>query len=106
MQLTTYLNFNGNCEAAFKLYAETLGGKITSMMMQGESPMGNNVPAEMREKIMHVTLEAPDGGALIRLRRNEYFKNCLQAAGCRWRSRRPSGRQGSGCASINSKFHG
>ena len=29
MQLITHLNFNGNCEAAFKFYAETLGGKIT-----------------------------------------------------------------------------
>lgn len=65
MQLITYLNFNGNCEAAFKFYAETLGGKITSMMKQGESPMGNNVPAEMKEKIMHVTLEVPDGGVLM-----------------------------------------
>ena len=61
MQLSTYLNFNGNCQAAFKFYAETLGGKITSMMTQGESPMGNDVPAEIRKKIMHVTLEVPDG---------------------------------------------
>jgi PhnB protein len=28
MQLNTYLNFNENCEAAFKFYAEALGGKI------------------------------------------------------------------------------
>jgi uncharacterized glyoxalase superfamily protein PhnB len=31
MQLITHLNFNGNCEAAFKFYAETLGGKITPL---------------------------------------------------------------------------
>ena len=65
MQLTTYLNFNGNCETAFKFYAETLGGKITSMMRQGDSPMGNDLPGEMKEKILHVTLEVPDGGVLM-----------------------------------------
>jgi uncharacterized glyoxalase superfamily protein PhnB len=27
MQLAAHLNFNRNCEAAFKFYAETLGGK-------------------------------------------------------------------------------
>ena len=43
MQVTTYLNFNGNREAAFKFYAEALGGKITMMMTQGESPMGDQV---------------------------------------------------------------
>jgi PhnB protein len=50
MQLTTHLNFNGDCEAAFKFYAETLGGKITFMMTQGESPMGDKVPEAMKDK--------------------------------------------------------
>jgi uncharacterized glyoxalase superfamily protein PhnB len=36
---------------------ETLGTKITSMMTQGESSIGDKVPAELREKIMHATLE-------------------------------------------------
>lgn len=65
MQLTTYLNFSGNCEAAFNFYGKTLGGKITSMMRQGESPMADRVPAEMKDKIMHATLELPDGGILM-----------------------------------------
>ncbi|HEY6621032.1 MAG TPA: VOC family protein [Steroidobacteraceae bacterium] len=65
MQLTTYLNFNGNCEAAFMLYAEVLGGKITMMMTQGESPMGDKVSTEMKNKIMHATLEVPGGGILM-----------------------------------------
>ena len=65
MQLTTYLNFNGNCEAAFKFYAETLGGKITLMMTQGESPMGDKVPEPMKDKIMHATLEVRGGSVLM-----------------------------------------
>jgi PhnB protein len=64
MQLTTYLNFNGNCEVAFKFYEEVLGGKITFMTKQGESPMGDKVPAEMKDKIMHAMLEVP-GGVLM-----------------------------------------
>jgi PhnB protein len=65
MQVTTYLNCNGNCEAAFKFYAQALGGKITMMMTQGESPMGDKVPMEMKNKIMHATLEMPGGGVLM-----------------------------------------
>jgi len=65
MQIATYLNFNGNCEAAFKFYAKTLGGKITMMMTQGQSPMGDTVPTEMKSKIMHASLEMPGGGNLM-----------------------------------------
>ena len=63
MQVTTYLNFNGDCQAAFKFYAQVLGGKITMMMTQGESPMRDKVPTEMKNKIMHATLEMPAAGA-------------------------------------------
>jgi PhnB protein len=65
MQVTTHLNFSGNCEAAFQFYAETLGGKITMMMTQGESPMGDTVPTEMKGKIMHASLEMPGGANLM-----------------------------------------
>jgi PhnB protein len=30
MQSNTYLNFNGDCQAAFKLYEQCLGGKIAA----------------------------------------------------------------------------
>jgi PhnB protein len=50
---------------AFNFYAETLGGNITFMMTQGESPMGDKVPAEMKDKIMHATFEVPGGGVLM-----------------------------------------
>jgi PhnB protein len=51
MQSNTYLNFNGECKAAFKFYEQCLGGKISGMMTYGESPMAEQTPTE---QIMHV----------------------------------------------------
>lgn len=65
MQVTTHLGFNGNCKAAFEFYVETLDGRITVMMTQGESPMADKVPTQMKDKIMHATLEFPGGGTLM-----------------------------------------
>jgi PhnB protein len=65
MQINTYLSFSGNCEAAFRFYESVLGGQITSMLTFGESPMGSQTPAEMKDKIMHGTLEAPGGAVLM-----------------------------------------
>lgn len=65
MQLVTYLNFNGNCEEAFDFYAKALGGTVTFRMRFGESPMADHTPAEMKDKIMHSTLEVPNKGVLM-----------------------------------------
>jgi PhnB protein len=56
MQLNPYLNFNGECEAAFKFYEQCLGGKIQTIMTWGDSPMADQVPLEWRHKIIHATL--------------------------------------------------
>ena len=61
MQLNSYLNFNGQCAAAFKFYERCLGGKIQMIMTHGESPMADRVAPEWRDKIMHVTLAVGDG---------------------------------------------
>ena len=58
--LEPYLNFNGNCETAFKFYAELLGGKIEMMMTHGESPIADQVPPEWRKKIIHARLTIGD----------------------------------------------
>lgn len=60
MQLNPYLNFNGDCEAAFKFYAEVLGGKIEMMMTHAESPMAEQVPPNWRKKIMHARMTIGD----------------------------------------------
>ena len=38
MQLNPYLTFNGQCEAAFKFYAQSLGGKIEAMFTHAGTP--------------------------------------------------------------------
>lgn len=61
MQVNTYLAFNGQCKEAFQTYERILGGKITFMMTNGESPMADKTPPEMKDRIMHVRLETPGG---------------------------------------------
>lgn len=60
MQLSTYLNFNDQCEAAFKFYEQCLGGKIDAMMTYEGSPMAEEVPPEWHNKIMHASLTLGD----------------------------------------------
>jgi len=60
MQLHPYLTFNGQCETAFKFYAQCLGGKIVFMQKHKGSPMENQVPAEWGDKILHASLSVGD----------------------------------------------
>jgi PhnB protein len=56
MQLNPYLLFNGQCEEAFKFYAQCLGGKIEAMMPHAGTPMEKHNPPEWRDKILHASL--------------------------------------------------
>jgi PhnB protein len=38
MQLSPYLFYNDNCEAAFKFYEKVLGGKIEMLLRAEEAP--------------------------------------------------------------------
>ena len=53
MQMTPYLSFNGDCEAAFKFYEQHLGGQPGAIFRYAESPMASDVPADWSHKIMH-----------------------------------------------------
>ncbi|WP_159992776.1 VOC family protein [Roseomonas sp. 18066] len=57
MRINAYLLFDGDCEAAFTLYAQVLGGRILAMMRHAGSPAEDQVPAEWRDKILHACLE-------------------------------------------------
>lgn len=59
MKIHAYLTFDGQCEAAFKFYAECLGGKL-ELMRFGESPEAENIPAEFHDRVIHVCLTAGD----------------------------------------------
>lgn len=63
MQLNAYLNFNGQCEAAFKFYEQCLGGKIEAMARFEDMP-GNDLP-ELRGRIMHAQLKAGGVDAVL-----------------------------------------
>ena len=56
MQIVTYLTFDGRCEAAFKFYADCLGGKIEAMIPHAGTHSAEHVPAEWQNKIMHASL--------------------------------------------------
>jgi PhnB protein len=60
MQLNPYLNFNGQCEAAFKFYEKTLGGKIEAMFTHAGTPAEQQTPPEWRDKILHARLTIGD----------------------------------------------
>jgi PhnB protein len=56
VQLSPYLNFNGQCEAAFKFYEQALGAKIETMFPYAGTPATEQVPPEWHNKIMHARL--------------------------------------------------
>jgi PhnB protein len=60
VQLIPYLIFNGQCEEAFKFYAQTLGGEIVAMFTHGETPAAEHVSPEMQSSIMHARLQVGD----------------------------------------------
>jgi PhnB protein len=60
MQMSPYLFFAGECEAAFKFYAQCLGGRIETMLTHEGTPAEAHVPPEWRKKIMHARLTVGD----------------------------------------------
>ncbi|MDB5394023.1 MAG: protein PhnB [Rhodospirillales bacterium] len=63
MQLSPYLNFNGQCEEALTFYAKVLGGEIIMMLKGKDTPMADKMPAEFKDKIMHGRISV--GGTLL-----------------------------------------
>ena len=59
MKMHAYLMFDGQCEAAFKRYAEIFGGNL-EMMRFADSPEDMEVPAEYQQRVMHVCLTVGD----------------------------------------------
>ena len=53
MQMSPYLSFNGQCEAAFTFYEQVLGGTPGPMFRYTGSPFAGQVSADWADKIMH-----------------------------------------------------
>src|SRR4051812_16102608 len=56
MQMTPYLSFNGQCEAAFTFYERCLGGQLGPLFRYAGSPMADQVPADWQDKVMHASV--------------------------------------------------
>jgi PhnB protein len=53
MQMSPYLSFRGDCEAAFQFYEACLDGKLGAIFRYAGSPMADQVPADWQDKVMH-----------------------------------------------------
>jgi PhnB protein len=56
VKLTTYLNYGGNCEEAFRFYEQHLGGKINFLMRHADIPGGSPAPEAWRDKVLHADM--------------------------------------------------
>ena len=56
MRLDVYVNYPGNCDEAFRFYAEHLGGMITGIVRHAEQP-NPNIPADWTDKVLHARIE-------------------------------------------------
>jgi len=53
VQVSPYLSFTGQCEAAFTLYEQCLGGQLGPLSRYAGSPLSDQVPDDWQDKVMH-----------------------------------------------------
>ncbi|MBK8561979.1 MAG: VOC family protein [Saprospiraceae bacterium] len=64
--INPYLNFNGNCEAAFNLYKSVFGGEFQMFSRFGDMPSSEEpMPASEVNKILHVALPIGSSGNVL-----------------------------------------
>ena len=56
MRTHPHLMFDGQCEAAFRLYEGCLGGNLVLMLTWANSPMAHQAPPGWGDKVLHATL--------------------------------------------------
>jgi PhnB protein len=56
MRLDIYVNYRGNCEAAFRFYEQHLHGKITGIVKHGDQP-NPGIPVDWSDKVVHGRIE-------------------------------------------------
>jgi PhnB protein len=56
MEVTTYLTFKGDCEAAFGFYQQCLDGTLGGVFRYAGTPYADQVPADWQDKVMHASL--------------------------------------------------
>jgi len=56
MEMTPYLTFKGDCEAAFGFYQQCLGGPLGGILRYAGTPYADQVPPDWQDKVMHGSL--------------------------------------------------
>ncbi len=54
-QISAYLRFGGDCEAAMTFYQTCLGGDL-NVQKVADSALADQMPPEMRDRVIHATL--------------------------------------------------
>lgn len=57
MELAVYVNYPGNCEEAFRFYAEHLGAKLDPAIRRHGDMPNPSMPADWGQKVVHARLE-------------------------------------------------
>jgi len=60
MQMSPYLSFKGECEVAFKFYAQCLGAQLGPIFRYAGSPLADSVSADWSDKVMHGSVTIGD----------------------------------------------
>lgn len=60
MQMTPYLSFKGDCEAAFRFYEQCLGGQLGPIFRYAGTSLVDTVPAGWQDKVMHGSVTLGD----------------------------------------------
>jgi PhnB protein len=66
--VNVYLNFDGDCEAAFKFYSTVFGCEISHISHFGDMPPHEGMAPmtdEMKKKVMHVSIQISPETALM-----------------------------------------
>lgn len=63
--INPYLNFLGTTEEAFNFYKSVFGGEFAVIQRFKDTPHGDQMSAEDKEKIMHVALPIGNGNVLM-----------------------------------------
>lgn len=65
-KLNPYLNFDGTAEEAMTFYKSVFGGEFMGgVMKMGEAPGTEGLPANEKNRVMHVSLPIGDGSVLM-----------------------------------------
>jgi len=64
-QFNPYLNFPGTTEEAFNFYKSVLGGEFITVQRFKDIPDSSQIPPDVSDKIMHISLPVGNGNVLM-----------------------------------------